>query len=68
MGRNDATSEWEYRLISTQDVPGAGRFKGPTREQAEGFLNALGEEGWEVVNVVFYARVTSFFALAKRRR
>jgi hypothetical protein len=65
--------QWEYKLISSYDVPGAGGMFNDTRtrEQLEAFLNRLGEEGWEIINVDFadqaLKEVRYFSAMAKRR-
>ena len=60
---------WEYKLISANDVAGEGGFKGKTREVVESYLNSLGKEGWEVINVDFpdgYENPTRFSAAARR--
>ncbi|WP_157726623.1 DUF4177 domain-containing protein [Thalassotalea crassostreae] len=38
-------------MIDTRDVDAAGIFKGRKREDIESYLNQLGSEGWELVNV-----------------
>ena len=46
---------WEYKLISTKDLPGGG-FLGANereREAVEAYLNQLGDEGWDVVGIDF---------------
>ncbi|AWB69224.1 hypothetical protein C2869_22240 (plasmid) [Saccharobesus litoralis] len=45
--------QFEYKIIDTRDVESAGLFKGRQREDIEAYLNALGAEGWELVNVDF---------------
>lgn len=40
-------------MIDTRDVESAGMFKGRKREDIEAYLNKLGAEGWELVNVDF---------------
>lgn len=44
---------FEYKVIDSKDVETAGLFKGRKREDVETYLNALGAEGWELVNVDF---------------
>jgi len=44
---------WEYRIVDSNDVPGGGLFKGKERAAVEAYLNALGAEGWEMVNLDF---------------
>ena len=63
---------WEYKLISANDVLGeGGGFRGKTRETVEAYLNSLGAEGWEVINVDFpdgYENPTRFSAAARREK
>lgn len=42
-----------YKVIDTRDVESAGLFKGRKREDVERYLNSLGSDGWELVNVDF---------------
>lgn len=42
-----------YKVIDTRDVESAGLFKGRKREDVETYLNSLGSDGWELVNVDF---------------
>ena len=46
-------TKFKYKMIDTRDVESAGMFKGRKREDIEAYLNALGAEGWELVNVDF---------------
>lgn len=62
---------WEYKLISTNDVPGGGILGIKDRDAVEAYLNQLGNEGWEIVGIDFTdtAQSPSFFqALARRER
>ena len=43
--------KWQYRIINTNEVPGGGIFKGKTQQAVEDYLNEIGEEGWEIVNI-----------------
>ena len=43
--------KWEYRIIDTKEVPGGGIFHGKSREAVEAYLNELGEQGWEIINI-----------------
>lgn len=45
--------KFQYKIIDTRDVESAGIFKGRKREDIEAYLNALGADGWELVNVDF---------------
>lgn len=65
--------QWEYKLITSQDLPRHGFLgtKGPDREELEPYLNQLGVEGWEIVNLDFVDANTvipmwTFRGLAKR--
>ena len=57
-------SSGEHRY---QDIP-SSMFKQRTREAVEEYLNGLGDEGWEVVNVDFveWDGPGSFVGIAKR--
>ena len=44
---------YSYKMIDSRDVESAGLFKGRKREDIEAYLNGLGEQGWELVNVDF---------------
>lgn len=62
--------KWEYRILDTQEVPGGGLFKGSSRQAVETYLNALGEQGWEVVNfdALEFKNSGAFRGVAKRER
>lgn len=45
--------KWEYKIVDSKDVPGGGIFKGKARADVEAYLNQLGGEGWEIVNLDF---------------
>jgi hypothetical protein len=63
--------KWEYKLISTHDVPGGGLLGIKERDALEAHLNQLGAEGWEIVSVDFIDGMQSpsfFQALARRER
>ncbi len=64
---------WEYKLISTKDLPGGGfaGMKERDRETIEAYLNQFGDEGWEIISVDFTDGLGSpsfFQALARRER
>jgi hypothetical protein len=55
------TTQWEYRAAS------AGTFwNRPKEEELEALLNALGEEGWEVVSVFSQYGSNQVRVVAKR--
>jgi len=45
--------QYKYKIVDTRDVETAGLFKGRKREDVEAYLNVLGSEGWDLVNVDF---------------
>ena len=67
------TRRWEYKLLSTKDLPDGGMLglKEREREAVEAYLNQLGEQGWEIVGIDFHDGLGSpsfFQALARRER
>jgi hypothetical protein len=66
-------TKWEYLLIDSKDAGSRGFLKGVDREDVEDFLNDLGQQGWEVIDIDFVHSVEGatvgisyFFGLAKR--
>lgn len=45
--------KFRYKVVDSRDVATAGFFKGRKREDIEAYLNELGQEGWELINVDF---------------
>lgn len=43
--------KWEYKIVDSKDVPSEGVFKGRSRYALEAYLNQLGTEGWELINI-----------------
>ena len=43
--------KWEYKIVDSKDVPSEGAFKGRSRCALEAYLNQLGADGWELVNI-----------------
>ena len=67
------TRRWEYKLISTKDLPGGGLLgmKERDRDALEAYLNRFGDEGWEIIGIDFTDSLGSpsfFQALARRER
>jgi hypothetical protein len=63
-------TQWEYRIVDSQEIAREGLFRGRSREAIETFLNNLGREGWEIINMdwrEFEGRM-SFTGVAKRPR
>jgi len=68
-----SVQRWEYKLLTSKDAESGGFLKGRGREEVEAYLNGLGAEGWEVIDIDFVSMegsigLTSFSGLAKRRR
>ena len=60
--------KWEYKIIDSKNS-GPGKFwTGTSTELVEKYLNALGAEGWEVINidVLELEGRREFVGLAKR--
>ncbi len=53
--------EWEYRVVSF-----GAALRGPKDEELEAELNALGEEGWEVVSALPRENSNKVTVVAKR--
>jgi hypothetical protein len=62
--------KWEYKLVDSKDVPSEGIFKGRNREALEAYLNELGAQGWELINIDSLALEgrSEFVGVAKRER
>ena len=60
--------KWEYRILDSKDVAKRGLLKGRARADVEGYLNELGNEGWEIINLDFRELGTraEFFGVAKK--
>ena len=60
--------KWEYRIIDSINAEGDNFLAGKSREAVEKYLNDLGKDGWEVVNLDFVETETrmSFVGVAKR--
>ena len=61
--------KWEYRIVDARDTPKAGPFKDRERETVVAYLNELGEEGWEIINLDFKGMLEGrfeFSGVAKR--
>ncbi|CAM3503035.1 DUF4177 domain-containing protein [Parendozoicomonas haliclonae] len=44
---------WEYKIVDSEQAEKGGFLKGRTLEQAEAYLNALGQQGWEIIDLDF---------------
>ena len=45
--------KWQYKIIDSKDVPGGGVFKDKDRTDIETYLNDIGNQGWEIINIDF---------------
>ena len=61
---------WEYKIIDSHEVPREGALRGRSREALEEYLNQLGADGWEVVNIdaLEFESRRSFVGIAKREK
>jgi hypothetical protein len=61
---------WEYMIVDTRDVAGRPTLKGKDRADVDRYLNTLGEQGWEIVNLDFRdpEHRYEFTGVAKRER
>jgi len=63
---------WEYKIIDSANAEKSGFLKGRTVAQAEAYLNALGADGWEIIDIDFQmdptmsGGPTHFHGIAKR--
>ena len=62
--------KWEYRIVHSSDAVAWYKLSG--REKIEDYLNHLGSEGWEIVNLDFRDHQlqggNAFAGVAKRPR
>ncbi|MBI2434427.1 MAG: hypothetical protein HYV26_16340 [Candidatus Hydrogenedentes bacterium] len=59
---------WQYRIVDSQDVPHESLSNG--RADVETYLNTLGQEGWEIINLDFREMSPgrlAFSGIAKRQ-
>jgi len=59
--------KWEYKIIDSMRIPG-GIFRGKKFDEIEKYLNEIGKEGWEVINLDFndVTGQMDFVGVAKR--
>jgi hypothetical protein len=62
--------KWEYMIVDSKDVASGGIFRGRDRSAIDKYLNGLGQEGWEIVNLDFRELENrfEFSGVAKRER
>jgi len=62
--------KWAYRIVDSKDVSGGGVFKGKDRADVEAYLNELGKDGWEIINLDFRELESrfEFSGVAKKER
>ena len=61
---------WEYMIIDSKDVAGGTIFRGKDRSGVDRYLNDLGQQGWEIVNLDFRELESrfEFTGVAKREK
>jgi hypothetical protein len=62
--------KWEYMIIDSSDVPSGSIFKGRDRAEVDRYLNEIGLQGWEIVNIDFrdLDNRMEFTGVAKREK
>ncbi|MFZ5753140.1 MAG: hypothetical protein ACOY3J_02770 [Bacillota bacterium] len=61
--------KWEYKPVDPNEVPRQGFLKRKSREVLEAYLNQLGEQSWEFININFTDGIgISFVGVTKRER
>lgn len=62
--------KWEYRFLDSMDIEEGGFLAVKSRDAVEAYLNRIGDEGWEVINLDFVEIEgrTSFVGVAKREK
>ena len=70
MDKEILMKKWEYKFLDSKDVPSEGILKGRNREALEAYLNDLGAQGWELVNIdsLELEGRREFVGVAKRER
>ena len=60
--------KWEYKYLDSLDIEEGDFLAIKSRESVEDYLNQLGAEGWEVIDLDFveFEGRTSFVGVAKR--
>ena len=64
---------WEYKIVNSANAEKGGFLKGRTIEQVERYLNELGRQGWEIIDLDFQMDATvpggptHFHGVAKRK-
>ena len=63
-------TKWEYMIVDSKDVSGGGIFRGKDRSEVDKYLNGLGQDGWEIVNLDFreLENRLAFTGVAKREK
>jgi len=63
---------WEYKIINSSDAKKSGFLTGLTVEDVEKYLNSIGKQGWEIIDLDFQmdptmpGGPTHFHGVAKR--
>lgn len=60
--------KWEYRIVDSHEVPGVDFSDKRNRQDITDYLNRLGQEGWEIINLDMTESqaLFNFFGVAKR--
>ena len=67
-GKENQMAKWEYKILSSEDLKTRGFLGYVKIERVEEYLNELGFDGWEVVNLDFFENLPhgAFLGVAKR--
>ena len=62
------SKQWEYRIVSSHEIDDTNWDGEYTLEEVNAYLNKLGKEGWEIVNLDMteIEKLYNFFGVAKR--
>lgn len=61
--------KWEYKMVDSNTVHRQGLLKGKSQDDIESYLNEIGADGWEIINLDFreFEGRLEFSGIAKRK-
>ncbi len=62
------SKKWEYRVVDSHEIPGVNFTEARKKSDIVEYLNRLGQEGWEIINLDMTESqaMFNFFGVAKR--
>jgi len=62
------SKKWEYCVVDSHEVPGVNFGEARNKSDIVDYLNRLGQEGWEIINLDMTESqaLFNFFGVAKR--